>query len=72
MTVSVKMPATSTKLTLCRNAGMGTMMSLFCMRSRGTKMSDAHSRGVTKKRLAFENSLDKGYWADLAGRKLSI
>jgi len=28
-------------------------------------MSDAHSRGVTKKRLALENSLDAGVWDDV-------
>lgn len=28
-------------------------------------MGDAHSRGVTRKRLALENSLDNGYWDDV-------
>lgn len=27
-------------------------------------MSDAHSRGVTRKRLAVENSLEEGFWQD--------
>jgi len=32
-------------------------------------MGDSHSRGITRKRLALENSLDQGYWQDVITEK---